>query len=887
MNEVSSHSPDQIARLQLRLERERKARVEAEATAERGLRSLFERQRELELMQAVATAANEAVTTEAALHVTLKLLCEFTGWPVGHALVPSQTTTELVSTGLWYLQDEDRFADFRAATLRSQFAPGKGLPGRVWRAGNAVWVVDATKDGNFARADVALRVGLRGAFAFPVLVGPEVCAVIELFARTAVEPDESLMAIVTQIGTQLGRVFERAWAGEAIEKAREQLEERVRLRTVELDRANLQIAASERRYRQVLYNLREVVFQTDQNGAWTFLNPAWTEISGYTMEESLGRCYADFLHPDDLETGLKMFPPLIQGKTDSCRLEVRFITRGTGICWVELHARPLRNEAGECIGAAGTLADVTDRHEAELALKLRDRAMAATSNGIVISDARQPDMPIVFCNPAFERITGFTAEEAIGRNCRFLQGPETDQATLEILRRALREGTECRVVLRNYRKDRSLFWNELTISPIRDASGRLTHFVGAQSDISDRKRIEEEVRAANDKLARASRLKDEFLAAMSHELRTPLNAVLGFSEVLIDGVHGPVNEKQMRAIRNIQDSGRHLLSLINDILDLSKIEAGKERLMVDTVYLDVLCDASLQFVRPLAAKKNLRLSLALDPAIATVRGDERRLRQILANLLTNAVKFTPDGGQVGLEVKPCPESEGVCFTVWDTGIGISPEDQAKLFQPFVQLDSKLSRQYSGTGLGLSLVLRLAEMHGGRVRLESTPGQGSRFTVSIPRQQVEAQLVPAAEITARAQPVAAAPAPGASASRPLVLLAEDSPMNRETIVTYLTAKGFCVVTAENGEEAIRQAKAVHPAIILMDIQMPGMDGLEAMSILKSRPETARTPIIALTALAMSGDRERCLAAGADDYMAKPVNLRELTATLQRHIEPPRT
>ena len=759
MNEPIPQAQDEIARLQRRLAREHKARLEAEATAASVLRTLFDR---LELMQAVATAAHEAVTPDAALPVALKLLCEFTGWPVGHVFVPSPNTSELVSADLWHLQHLERFADFRELTSRARFAPGVGLPGRVWREGRAVWVADVSQDANFPRTDAAQRSGLRGAFAFPVQVGQEVCAVLEFFTPEVAEPDEALLALAAQVGVQLGRVYERVWAAEAVQAARAQLEQRVRQRTAELDHANLQITASERRYRQVLNNLREVVFQTDPNGAWTLLNPAWTEISGYTTEESLGRCYADFLHPDDLETGLKLFPPLLTGRTDSCRLEVRFITRSGAARWVELHARTQHNELGECVGAAGTLADVTERHAAEVAL-----------------------------------------------------------------------------------------------------------------------------RAANDSLARAARLKDEFLAAMSHELRTPLNAVLGFSEVLMEGVHGAMNEKQLRALTNISESGRHLLSLINDLLDLSKIEAGKERLVMDTVYLDSLCATSLQFVRTQAAKKNLRLNLAVDPGVETLQGDERRLRQILVNLLTNAVKFTPEGGQVGLTVQPAPDGQHVCLTVSDTGIGISPENQAKLFQPFVQLDSKLSRQYSGTGLGLSLVQRLAELHGGRVQLESTLGQGSRFTIILPRQMagtpspaVTATMAPATPAPARAVPPPVAPV--AVASRPVVLLAEDNPMNRETIVTYLTAKGFCVVTAENGEDAVRQAQAIQPALILLDIQMPGMDGLEATSILKSRPGTARTPIIALTALAMSGDRERCLAAGADDYMSKPVNLRELAATVTRHI-----
>ncbi len=758
MNEPTLQTEDENVRLHRRLARAHKARLEAEATAEHGLRVLFDRQRQLELLQGLAAAANEAVTPMAALQKALTLLCEFTGWPVGHVLVPALDSLELVSANLWQLQHPERFAAFREQTERLRFAPGVGLPGRVWQQRSAIWVEDVAQDPDFTRGEGARHSGLHGAVALPVLVGEEVCAVLEFYTQEIVAPDAALLALITPIGTQLGRVYERAWAVEAVQAARDALEQRVQQRTAELDHANFLITASERRYRQVLHHLREVVFQTDPQGRWTLLNPVWEEIFGHTVAESLGRDYVDFLHPDDLETGLKVFLPLFSGGADSCRMEVRILTKGGETRWVDLHARLLRDDEGLGAGAAGTLVDVTERHTAELAL-----------------------------------------------------------------------------------------------------------------------------RGVNDQLARAMRLKDEFLASMSHELRTPLNAVLGFSEVLTENVHGELNEKQRRAVHNISESGRHLLSLINDILDLSKIEAGKEQLMLETVYVDSLCQTSLQLVRTQAANKKLRLDLQFDPRVETLLGDERRLRQVLANLLTNAIKFTPEGGQISLAVQLAPDGQHVLLSVSDTGIGISAADQAKLFQPFVQLDSKLSRQYSGTGLGLSLVLRLTELHGGRVQLESTPGQGSRFTVMLPCPPRVLAPPVTAPMAAPVRPLALPGASAADASRPVVLLAEDNPLNRETIVAYLTAKGFDVAVAENGEEAVQQAKAILPAVILMDIQMPVMDGLEATRILKHWPGTAQTPIIALTALAMSGDRERCLAAGADRYMTKPVNLRELAATVTRYIE----
>lgn len=409
-------------------------------------------------------------------------------------------------------------------------------------------------------------------------------------------------------------------------------------------------------------------------------------------------------------------------------------------------------------------------------------------------------------------------------------------------------------------------------------------------EIAERQRSEEDVRQlnrriteVNESLARAARLKDEFLAAMSHELRTPLNAILGFTELLLEGIQGEVNEKQAKSLRSVEESGRHLLSLINDILDLSKIEAGQLEIHLADTAVEPVCQASLRFVRQAAAKKRLHLTMEIDSRLSVVPADERRLRQILVNLLSNAVKFTPEDGKVGLTVTLLPEEDTVQFTVWDTGIGITPEDQAKLFKPFIQLDSRLSRQYTGTGLGLSMVLRLAELHGGRVALASEPGKGSRFSVCLPARTAAR---PAPSSPAVEAPAPAAAFPTLRERQPVILLVEDNAANRETIQGFLTAHGCIVTAAADGYAGLSEAARVRPAVVLMDVQMPGMDGLEATRRLKAAPETASIPVIALTALAMTGDRERCLAAGADDYLTKPVNLKQLAALLDRLLRAPR-
>jgi len=405
----------------------------------------------------------------------------------------------------------------------------------------------------------------------------------------------------------------------------------------------------------------------------------------------------------------------------------------------------------------------------------------------------------------------------------------------------------------------------------------------------------EQLRLTNTQLERAVRLKDEFLATMSHELRTPLNAILGLSEALQEEVYGTLTERQARSLSTIEESGRHLLSLINDILDVSKIGAGKMELSLGPVAVDPLCRASLVMVKQQAHGKSVKGSFSFDGAVSTIEADERLLKQALVNLLSNAVKFTPEGGAIGLEVVGDSERETVNFTVWDTGIGISPEDMAHLFQPFVQLDSSLSRSHSGTGLGLVLVERIADLHGGSVSVQSEPGQGSRFTISLPWEATAQPAAPGGVDGSRGEPYADSRhsalasdkpvdpvRPVGAQDGPVVLLADDNEANASLVSDYLRAHGYQALIAQDGAEAVELARKAHLDVILMDIQMPGMDGIEAILTIRADADLAQTPIIALTALAMPGDRERCLAAGANNYLSKPVSLRKLVGMIQAHI-----
>ncbi|MGB7711648.1 MAG: response regulator [Microcoleus sp.] len=452
---------------------------------------------------------------------------------------------------------------------------------------------------------------------------------------------------------------------------------------------------------------------------------------------------------------------------------------------------------------------------------------------------------------------------------------------------------------------------------VKNKHGTSVRAIGTITDIADRKQYEVELQTTNEELTRATRLKDEFLASMSHELRTPLNAILGMTEGLQENVFGVVNERQIQALQTIERSSSHLLSLINDILDVAKIEAGQILLDCTSISVAHLCQSSLDFVKSQAFKKKIQLNLLLPPDLREMFLDERRIRQVLINLLTNAVKFTLTGGQVSLKVyyeqieinlaeqilltKPqqmsqlysnlesCPLENRyyLCISVIDTGIGIASNDQSKIFHPFVQVDSNLNRQYEGTGLGLTLVRQIVELHGGDISLHSQMGKGSCFTVRLPylcrtKNQPNLTLSLSPDPVLSLEEIAISkifPQP-VVVEQPLILLAEDNEANISTVSSYLGAKGYRILQAKNGQEAIDLAINQQPDLILMDIQMPGMDGIEAMQQIRRNPNLVDVPIVALTALAMTGDRDRCLEAGANDYITKPVKLKQLATTIQQ-------
>jgi len=556
------------------------------------------------------------------------------------------------------------------------------------------------------------------------------------------------------------------------------------------------------------------------------------------------------------------------------------------------------------IGTDNTARREVEEERLKLDQRLRDQQFYTRSLIESNIDALMTTDPlgiITDVNKQMETLTGCTRDELIGapfKNC--FTDPERAKAGIKLVLNE-RKVTDYELTARaRDGKETLVSYNATTFY---DRERKLQGVFAAARDVTEKKAAEVALRQAHDGLRRANaeldqtgRLKDEFLANMSHELRTPLNAILGLSEALLEQVSGSLTPRQVKSITTISTSGAHLLTLINDILDLSKIESGKLELNPDTVKVKEFCESCLVFVRTQAMQKHIDVAFEYDGRLEKFSADPKRLKQILVNLLTNAVKFTPEGGRIGLTVAAPKGGHVVRFTVWDTGIGITPENEQKLFRAFTQIDSGLTRAQEGTGLGLAMVAKLVELHGGNVALESKLGEGSRFIVTLPQiSRVPGVVSYFTKPATRAQladflqrevvPLSPFVPPNGAPSAPTgptILLAEDNEANVQTIGGYFEDKGYTMRYAINGAVAVKLARELRPALILMDIQMPVMDGLTAIREIRADAAIKAIPIVALTALAMPGDRDRCLAAGATEYMSKPVNLKALAELVTQRL-----
>ena len=639
------------------------------------------------------------------------------------------------------------------------------------------------------------------------------------------------------------------------------------------------------------------------------VNSACTSVLGWSPQEVCDRPFTDFIHPDDRATVMSEVAKVMQGIATG-ELDLRLLCKDGGYKWLSFLGFSVPEE-GLMYGMAR---DLTQRRQAEAALqesegRLRAILEAAADAIITVNEAGEVES----FNPAAERMFGYSANEAVGKSISVLMPGRFANGHDSFLAHARDRGesqTGPREVT-GQRKDGSRFPIELSVSAA-DLGGRHV-YTGILRDISERKRAEAELREymriADDTRKRleqqarelennsqqlqsvrnqaemASNSKSEFLANMSHEIRTPLTAILGFAEVLLGSV---TTSEAVSAADTIKRNGEYLLSILNDILDLSRIEAGKIHIETMSVSPAQVVAEVVSLMRVRADAKGLYINVVYDgPVPETIETDPTRFRQILINLVGNAVKFTEVGGvqiRVGL-LAPVGVEPKLAVTVVDTGIGMSREQRERLFRPFTQADASTTRRFGGTGLGLTISKRLAESLGGTLAVETASGHGSTFTFTIDTGSLQnvARLHSPVEAEATAE-LRFQEAPSIQLSG-RVLLAEDGPDNQRLISFLLKKAGAHVNVADNGEAAV--SRALHALsenrpfdVILMDMQMPVLDGYAATRRLRDKGYTR--PIIALTAHAMNGDREKCLAAGCDDFAPKPIDRKTLLTLVQSYM-----
>jgi PAS domain S-box-containing protein len=544
------------------------------------------------------------------------------------------------------------------------------------------------------------------------------------------------------------------------------------------------------------------------------------------------------------------------------------------------------------IGTDNTARKQVEEERQKLDQRLRDQHFYTRSlieSNIDALMTTDPRGIITDVNKQTEELTGCTRDELIGAP---FKNYFTDSGRAEAgINRVLNEGKVTNYELTARARDGTLTVVSYNATTFHDRDRRLQGVFAAARDMTELKRYEQTLQQKNDELEDASRMKSEFLANMSHELRTPLNAIIGFSEILRDGLMGEMTDQQRGFIGDIFNSGQHLLSLINDILDLSKVEAGKMLLDLEPVPMSALLRNSLSIVREKAATRRIRLGMDAAAELGPIQADARKVKQIVYNLLSNAVKFTPEGGEVTLRagrvdraevgrlsgswtgrtfpVADSPFAEFLEISVTDTGMGISMEDLEQLFKPFSQIDGGLARKFEGTGLGLAMVKLLADLHGGSVAVESAVGEGSCFTVWLPLRDGAQREALAPVLPPAVREIVALPGDR------IALVVEDDFKSAELIRVQLEAEGFKVLHAASAEAALVLAMQQPLALITLDIMLPNMDGWELLSRIKRVPELRRIPVVIVSIVA---DQTKGFALGAAAVMQKPISRKELYESL---------
>ncbi len=634
-------------------------------------------------------------------------------------------------------------------------------------------------------------------------------------------------------------------------------------------------------YSSLFYNSNEIVYLHDFDGNFMDINPFGLKVLGYDKQDIKKLNFYNILTKNQKEKVRRAFDEIKKSGRMLHMAEFRITGKEGRDVYVEAMSHTVYNK-GKPYAIQGIARDITDRKQAIIDLEKREEKWRCMVNNIpeyiYCIEYNGGEVDNVYHSPKCLEITGYSQAEY--RDDPFLWSRmihrDDSHSVTEFVNKLKRAGATGSIDHRIYHKDGTVRWLSNTCTIQRDPEGNLRSQTGFILDITERKNFEEKLNRSIVIADSANRAKSEFLANMSHELRTPLNGILGFCQILLMEKNGPMSEKQGKLVRSILDCGKHLLEMVNDILDLAKIEAGKIELNKKPFSIQQLLNRSLSSIKAISMEKRINIEYSITSELGWINADEVRIKQVMYNLLSNAIKFTEPGNSVG--IKTAILGDKIMITVWDEGLGIPEEYLERIFDPFEQVKREGHEKQSGTGLGLSITRKLVEMHDGSIKVESTPGRGSCFIVTLP-ERIDFGIQPEEK-----ESLLTAHTHNYHPKKSQILVVEDNKINIDVLRDALENSSWSIDYALTGEEALEYVEVKTYDIILMDIQLPGINGIEVMKRIKGseQDKKKKSVIIALTAYAMKGDWEKFINEGFDDYVSKPVDIESLLIKMKNHL-----
>ncbi|BAY23139.1 multi-sensor hybrid histidine kinase [Calothrix sp. NIES-2100] len=806
---------------------------------------------------ATTSALAESLTIQEATNRILQGIGENLILDWGEIWLVDESANVLRCLNTWY-KASSKLQEFAVVTQQMTFALGVGLPGCVWASGEPVWLSDVMNDDKFLRVEVAAQLGLHTAFAFPICSGNQTIGVMAFFQQRIQPQDADLLRIMTSLGNQVGQFIKRKQAEEQL------LESQNRLQLV-----NNILTESEQRWQLALRGNSDGIWDWNVKTNEVFFSTRWKEMLGYAEQEISHHVeeWSKRVHPDDLAWVTQLIQDHFAKKTPFYISEHRMLCKDGTYKWILDRGQALWDEAGNPVRMAGSHTDITERKRVEESLERERRQLQEIITSAPVAMAMF-DTEMRYLAYSNKWLTDYgIQEQSIINRSHYEVFPDIPEHWKAIHQLALQGEAISNPEDVFYRENGSKIYLRWAIHPWLNHNDQ----VGGIIMVTD---VINELVEAREAAVEASQFKSRFLANMSHEIRTPMNAVLGMTGLLLETT---LNSEQRDFVETIRISGDALLSLINEILDLSKLEAGEMMLEILEFDLSTCFEEVLDLLAPQAHNKGLEIAALIYRNVPTqLLGDASRLRQILVNLISNAIKFSSSGEVVvRAELRTHSSTTAtIRFTVTDTGVGIAPEDQGKLFTPFIQVDASTTRKYGGTGLGLAICKQLVTLMGGEIGVESQIGEGSKFWFEM---TFAKQQKPNSVIRDR----------GVLNNRRL-LVVDDNATNRKIIYHQATRWGMRVDTADCAaagiialEQACEQKQPYD--IALIDMQMPDTDGITLGTQIKANSAIANIPLIMLTSSNLRDEVQQAQQIGFAAYLVKPVKPSRLLDTIMTNLE----